>query len=95
MKPENHIQLSNKDIDVSLRTVGNMRYFFGHQSVGDNILAGIDDISKDTNHNKSCFRAAETRSPYIKQGVLPCRGGLGNLINQEEWRRGTYGACSC
>ena len=44
----NSVQLSNKDINSSLKTVGNMHIFFGHKSVGNNILVGINDISKDS-----------------------------------------------
>jgi len=33
------------ETEVALRTVAGMRVFFGHQSVGRNILDGIDDLS--------------------------------------------------
>ena len=58
MKSKNNdIQLSSKEIDSYLKTVGKKRIFFGHQSVGNNILAGIDNISKDRNHKINIIKS--------------------------------------
>ena len=48
--PKNSDQFTNKEINSFIKTVGNMRIFFGHQSVGNNILAGIIDLVGETNN---------------------------------------------
>jgi hypothetical protein len=55
----NSAQLDGKEIDSAIKTVGNMRIFFGHQSVGKNILDGINDISKKTNHKVNLVKSRE------------------------------------
>jgi len=46
----NSFKLSEQEINSSVKTVANMRVFFGHQSVGKNILDGINDISEGANN---------------------------------------------
>ena len=59
----NPAQLSNKEIDASIKAVGEKSFFFGHQSVGNNILAGIDDISKDNNHKIDIIKSRVLNKP--------------------------------
>ena len=46
----NSFKLSEEEINSSIKAVANMRIFFGHQSVGKNILDGINDISEGVNN---------------------------------------------
>ena len=46
----NSLKLAEKEINSSVTAVANMRIFFGHQSVGKNILDGINDISEGVNN---------------------------------------------
>ena len=71
----NTIKLSNKQIDSALKDVGNMRIFFGHQSVGNNILTGIDNISKNRN----------LKINIIKSRVLNIQSGKA-LLHSNVWK---------
>ena len=56
---ENFTQQIDKEIDSSLKKIADMRIFFGHQSVGNNILAGIRDISESREYK---IKIIETRT---------------------------------
>jgi len=48
--PNYSVQQTDEETVSEIKTVGNMRVFFGHQSVGNNILAGINDITGETDY---------------------------------------------
>jgi hypothetical protein len=63
MNPENNAtNLANSEIDATLKVVGNMRIFFGHQSVGKNILEGISDISAGADHKINIVESREVKA---------------------------------
>lgn len=52
--------LSDEDVSRGLEAIAERRIFFGHQSVGRNILAGLSDVSSSLGANP--LRVAEARS---------------------------------
>jgi len=63
MREETGSLKQSEDIQESLRKVSQQRIYFGHQSVGYNILEGLRDIAKE--NPQSILNIVETNDPAI------------------------------
>ena len=43
-----HVELQQKDVKENMKTVAKAKVFFGHQSVGQNIVDGLSEIVKES-----------------------------------------------
>jgi hypothetical protein len=84
----NSFKLSEEEINSSLKAVANMRIFFGHQSVGKNILDGINDISEGVNNKINIVesRVAEDNSgpAFLHAGVGKNTDPLSKIVDFRE-----------
>ena len=46
------IKIMDQDVKSDLQTIENVKIFFGHQSVGFNLMDGVADLMKETGNNK-------------------------------------------
>ena len=70
----NSFKLSEQEINSTVKTVANMRVFFGHQSVGKNILDGINDISEGVDNK---IKIVESRVVNDKSEAAFYHAGVG------------------
>jgi len=70
----NSFKLSEEEINSSFKAVANMRIFFGHQSVGKNILDGIREISEDSGNK---VNISESRVANDNNEAVFLHAGIG------------------
>ena len=70
----NSFKLSEEEINSSVKAVANMRVFFGHQSVGKNILDGINDIAEGVDNK---INIVESRVVNDKSEAAFYHAGVG------------------
>jgi len=84
----NSFKLAEKEINSSVMDVANMRIFFGHQSVGQNILDGINDISEDVNNKITIVEsriADDSSEPaFLHAGVGKNTDPLSKIVDFRE-----------
>ena len=84
----NSFKLAEKEINSSVTAVANMRIFFGHQSVGKNILDGINDISEGGNNKINIVEsriADDSSEPaFLHAGVGKNKDPLSKIVDFRE-----------
>ena len=84
----NSFKLSEEEINSSVKAVANMRIFFGHQSVGKNILDGINDISEGGNNKinivESRIADDSSESAFLHAGVGKNTDPLSKIVDFRE-----------
>ena len=84
----NSFKLSEEEINSSVKAVANMRIFFGHQSVGKNILDGINDISEDLNNKINIVESRTTdessEPAFLHAGVGKNNDHLSKIVDFRE-----------
>ena len=84
----NSFKLSEEEINSSVKVVANMRIFFGHQSVGKNILDGINDISEGLNNKINIVESRTTddssEPAFLHAGVGKNNDHLSKIVDFRE-----------
>jgi len=84
----NSFKLSEEEINSSVKAVANMRIFFGHQSVGKNILDGINDISEGLNNKINIVESRTTddssEPAFLHAGVGKNNDHLSKIVDFRE-----------